>query len=108
MDSIAPAYRRQLLFVIGTLGAGLAVTYFFGFLVGFAVNIGLLVALTFYVRYRRMKALKSFGFSSESVGGGFASGGTGARLKYVCLSCGAEMTGARCARCGSNMKKPIF
>ena len=107
MSAFGGVQKRQLLFVVATLGSGLVATYFFGFLIGFALNIGLLVALTFYIRAKRAKALKSFGFSSEALGGGFASGAN-SKLKYACLSCGAEMTGSRCARCGSSMKKPIF
>lgn len=108
MDStFGPTYKRQLMLLGAVLGAGLVATFFLGFIIGMAVNVGLLIAVSFYIRSRRNKALKSLGFSSESAGGGFMSGAN-PKLKYVCLSCGAEMTGSRCRACGSHMKKPLF
>jgi rRNA maturation endonuclease Nob1 len=53
-----------------------------------------------------MKALRTFGFSDERVGGGYTN--SGIKLKYICLSCNAEFNGSKCRKCGSKMKKPIF
>jgi len=104
MDStLRPMLKRQLLVIGASLGAGLVFTYFFGFFIGLAVNIVVMVAIIFYIRRKQLGALRSLGFSDETAGG---YGST--RLKYVCLSCGAEVKGARCGSCGSNMKKPLF
>ena len=104
MDStLRPVLKRQLLVIGAGLGAGLVVTVFFGFLVGLAVNMAVMIGLIFYIRRKQLGALRTLGFSSESAGG-FGGG----RLKYICLSCGAEVKGSRCGRCGSNMKKPLF
>jgi hypothetical protein len=101
--TLRPVLKRQLLVIGASLGAGLVVTLFFGFLIGLAVNIAVMVGITFYIRRKQLGALKALGFSNESAGG-YGSG----KLKYICLSCGAEVKGARCGRCGSNMKKPLF
>lgn len=106
MDStLKPVLKRQLLFIGASLGTGLVFSYFFGFLVGLAANIAVLVGIMFYMRRKQLRAMRSMGFSSEAAGGGYTGE---VRLKYVCLSCGQEVKGARCGKCGSNMKKPLF
>lgn len=107
MDStLRPVLKRQLLVIGASLGAGLVFTYFFGFFIGLAVNIAVMIGIIFYIRRKQLGALRSLGFGNETAGGGY--GGGAGRLKYICLSCGAEVKGARCGRCGSNMKKPLF
>ena len=107
MDStLNPAVKRQLLFIGASLGISLVLTYFFGFLLGFALNIAIFIGIIFYRRKKQTKGLRSFGFSDERAGGGYTNSGTG--LKYVCLSCDAKVSGSRCSRCGSKMKKPVF
>src|SRR3990170_3015298 len=102
MDStLRPVLKRQLLVIGASLGAGLVFSYFFGFFIGLAVNIAVMVGVIFSIRRKQLGALRSLGFGYESAGGS-------TRLKYVCLSCGAEVKGSRCDSCGSNMKKPLF
>jgi hypothetical protein len=106
MDStLRPVLKRQLLVIGAGLGAGLVVALFFGFFIGLAVNMAVMIGLIFYIRRKQLGALRALGFSSESAGG---FGSPGGRLKYICLSCGAEVKGTRCGRCGSKMKKPLF
>ncbi|MGH9992001.1 MAG: hypothetical protein ACREAZ_05060 [Nitrososphaera sp.] len=104
--TLKPVLKRQLLFVGASLGTGLVFSYFFGFLVGLAANIAVLLGLMFYIRRRQLGALRSLGLGSETAGAGYA--GHGVKIKYVCLACGQEVKGTRCGRCGSNMKKPLF
>jgi hypothetical protein len=107
MDStLRPVLKRQLLVIGASLGTGLLFTYFFGFFIGLAVNLAVMVGVIFYIRRKQLGALRSLGFSDEMGGGRY--GNTGVKLKYICLSCGAEVKGARCGSCGSNMKKPLF
>ena len=107
MDSaLSPAYKRQAVLLIATIAAGLILTYYFGLVIGLAINTGLLVALALYVRRRRTNALKSLGFSSETAGAGHMSDSV--KMRYLCLACGAQVNGVTCARCGSKMKKPVF
>lgn len=105
MDStLRPVLKRQLMLIGASLGVGLLVTYLTGnVLIGLAVNIAVMLGVIFYIRRKHLGALRSLGFS-DSTGTGYGS----TRLKYVCLSCGAEVKGARCSSCGSNMKKPLF
>ncbi len=106
MDStLKPVLKRQMLFIGASLGAGLTLTYFFGFLVGLTANIGIFMAAILYIRWRQQKALRSFGFSSQTAGRGYEQDSV--KLKYVCLSCGKEVKGDRCS-CGSRMRKPLF
>ncbi len=107
MDStLTPVLKRQLLFIGASLGTGLVFTYLFGFFAGLAANIAVLLGVIFYIRRKQWNALKSLGFSDETTGRGYRSGGM--KLKYICISCGEEVKGARCGKCGSNMKKPLF
>jgi hypothetical protein len=107
MDStLRPVLKRQILFIGASLGTGLIVSYFFGFLIGLAANIGVLIGIMFFMRRRQMRAMKAFGFGDETAGGGYSNGRV--KLKYVCLACGEEVKGVRCGKCGSNMKKPLF
>jgi hypothetical protein len=107
MDStLRPVLKRQLLLMGASLGVGLLVTYLTGnLLIGLGVNIAVMIGIIFYIRRKQLGALGSLGFSNEFAGG---YGSAGGRLKYICLSCGAEVKGSRCGKCGSNMKKPLF
>ncbi len=107
MDSaLKPVLKRQILFIGASLGTGLVFSYFFGFFIGLAANIAVLMGIMLYIRRKQLRALKSLGFSDETAGRGYAVDRV--KLKYVCLSCGQEVKGTRCGSCGSNMKKPLF
>ena len=109
MDSrLKPVLKRQLLLVGASLGVGLLISYYYGFFAGLAANMAIFIGAIFFIRWRQQKALKSLGFSDETAGGGYYGGEGRAKLKYVCLSCGAEVKGAKCRSCGSSMKKPLF
>lgn len=100
--TLKPVLKRQILLIGASLGAGLIVSYFFGFMAGLAANIAVLVGIMFFMRRRQLQAMRAFGFSDETAGRGRTS------LKYICLSCGAEVKGSSCPSCGSKMKKPLF
>lgn len=107
MDStLKPIIKLQLLFIGASLGISILLTYLFGFIVGIALNIVIFIGIIFYIRRRQMKALRTFGFSDEQVGRGHTN--SAAKLKYLCLSCSAEVNGSKCRKCGSKMKKPVF
>lgn len=101
--TLRPVLKRQLLLMGAALGVGLLVTWLTGnLLIGLAVNIAIMVGIIFYIRRKQLGALRSLGFGNEAAGYGST------KLKYVCLSCGAEVKGSKCGSCGSNMKKPLF
>jgi hypothetical protein len=104
MDStLRPVLKRQMLLIGASLGAGLLVTYLTGsVLIGLGVNIAIMIGLIFYIRRKQLGALRSLGLGDS--GSGYGS----TKLKYICLSCGAEVKSSRCDKCGSNMKKPLF
>lgn len=104
--TLRPVLKRQIIFVAASLAVGMVLTIFFGFLVGLAANIAIFVAAIFFIRYRQMKALRSFGFGGDTAGRGYASDRP--KIKYVCIACGAEVKGTKCGSCGSSMKKPLF
>ncbi len=104
--ALRPVLKRQIIFVAASLAVGMVLTIFFGFVVGLAANIAIFVGAMFFIRYRQARALRSFGFSNDTTGRGYP--GDRPKLKYVCIACGAEVKGARCASCGSSMKKPLF
>lgn len=105
MDStLRPVLKRQMLLIGASLGIGLLVTFLTGsVLIGLAVNIAIMIGLIFYIRRKQLGALRTLGLGDSGMG--YIGGG---KLKYICLSCGAEVKGSRCGSCGSNMKKPLF
>jgi hypothetical protein len=102
-ESLKPLIKRQLLLMGVGLGIYFVVTYFFGFMAGFIANIAVLLAIIFFIRRKQPNALRMFGFSNKSTYSNHEI-----KLKYSCLSCGAEVKGLECDKCGSKMKKPIF
>lgn len=104
MDStLRPVLKRQMLLIGASLGVGLLVTYLTGnVLIGLGVNIAIMLGLILYIRRKQLGALRTLGLGDST--GGYGN----TKLKYICLSCGAEVKGARCGSCGSNMKKPLF
>src|SRR5689334_24582483 len=87
MDStLNPAVKRQLLFIGASLGISLVLTYFFGFLIGFALNIAIFLGLIFYIRKKQTRGLRSLGFSDERIGGGYTNSGTGLDRKSTRLN----------------------
>jgi hypothetical protein len=104
--SLKADMKRQMIFLGASFAVGLLLTYFLGFYIGLALNMAIFVGAMFYIRWRRNKALKSLGFSDATIGRGAMN--EGLKLKYICISCGFEVKGTRCGKCGSNMKKPLF
>ncbi len=104
-STLKPVLKRQILVIGASLGIGLLVTFLTGsVLIGLGVNIAIFIGLIFYIRRKQIGALRTLGLGDS--GSGYGSGG--GKLKYVCLSCGAEVKGSKCGSCGSNMKKPLF
>jgi hypothetical protein len=116
-NTLKPVLKRQLLFIGASLGIYLVVSYFFGFFVAFIVNTALFIGIILYIRKRQNDALRPFGFGDSSNTNTSSSSSSSSsryptesstKLKYSCLSCGAEVKGSKCKRCGSKMKKPVF
>ena len=111
-NTLKPVLKRQVLFIGASLGIYLVISYFFGFLVAFIVNTALFIGIILYIRKRQTDALRSFGFGDSSNTNTSSSSRypteSSTKLKYSCLSCGAEVKGSKCKRCGSKMKKPVF
>ena len=102
-ESLKPLIKRQLLLMGVSLGIYFVVTYFLGFMAGFIANIAVLLAIIFFIRRNQPNALRMFGFSNKNTYSNHEI-----KLKYSCLSCGAEVNGLECDKCGSKLKKPIF
>jgi len=109
-NSLGPSLKRPALLIGAGVGIYLVVSYFFGILVGFIVNTAIFIGIIFYIRKKQTAGLRSFGFDTNNNGNPNNGYGidTNAKLKYRCISCGAEVKGSKCKKCGSKMKKPIF
>lgn len=108
-NPFSPSLKRPLLLIGAGIGIYLVVSYFFGVLIGFIINTALFIGIMFYIRKKQTAGLRSFGFENNNSN---SNNGydieTNAKLKYGCISCGAEVKGSKCKKCGSKMKKPIF
>jgi hypothetical protein len=101
-------WAKQIALIAGSFFLGLILTYYFGFVAGLSLNIVVLVGLVFYIRRSQQKALRNLGFSDERAGGSFTPTESNISLKYVCMSCGSRVKGAKCATCGSQAKRATF
>lgn len=103
--------KRQLLFVISSIGISFVITFLFGLIIGLTLNILLLVTSAFYIRTKQKKTLRKFGFDDQRLFGHkpeFSGGKSNIKMNYICLICGSKVTERTCKKCGSNMKKPTF
>jgi hypothetical protein len=106
---IKPILKRQLLII----GIGIAlyflISYFFGFLIGFMVNTLFLVCFMFHIRRIDSKNHRTNLVNyRRAVNIGRLPADETARLKYICLSCGAQVWDRQCSKCGSKVRKPLF
>lgn len=107
-NKLKGVWPKQMALIAGSFLLGLVLTYYFGFIAGLSLNIIVLVALVFYIRRSQQKALQNLGFSDEKAGGSFAPTESKISLKYVCMSCGSRVKGAKCVNCGSQAKRATF
>jgi hypothetical protein len=90
---------RQLMWIGIYIAISLAITFVVPFPYSLPIIIGVVIALSFFVR-RRM--FKKMGMSGTSMFGGLGSGGL---VRYYCMSCGAKHNELACPKCGSKMKR---
>ncbi len=107
-NKLKGVWAKQIALIAGSFLLGLILTYYFGFIAGLSLNIIVLVVLVFYIRRSQQKALRNLGFSNEKAGGGVAPAESKISLKYICMSCGSRVKGAKCATCGSQAKRATF
>jgi hypothetical protein len=104
--------RHQLMFIGCSIGLSFIFTFMFGFLVCSIINTVLFIAIVFYIRRQRLKALGKFGSGEETTWRGtepqIGGRAKGLKLKYLCLVCGLEVSSRTCKSCGSQMKKPVL
>ena len=107
-NKLKGVWAKQIALIAGSFLLGLILTYYFGFIAGLSLNIIVLVVLVFYIRRSQQKALRNLGFSNEKAGGCVAPAESKISLKYICMSCGSRVKGAKCATCGSQAKRATF
>jgi hypothetical protein len=104
--------KRPLILIGAGIGIYLVVSYFFGVLVGFIVNTALFIGIIFYIRKKQTAGLRLFGFDDNNNNSSDSNDQYGldknTKLKFICISCDAEVKGSKCKKCGSKMKKPKF
>jgi hypothetical protein len=106
---IKPILKRHLL-IIG-IGAALyfLISYFFGFLIGLIVNTVFLVCFILHIRIIEGQNLRTNPVNyRRAVNIGRLPADETARLKYICLYCGAQVWDRQCSKCGSKVRKPLF
>jgi len=99
----------QLLFLGGSIGFSMLLTYLFGLVLGLSLFISAYIGIIVYIRKTQPKALKSLGLSDSDTrtsGRHYANstiscGGT--KPTYICLFCGRKVSGRVCHKCGSHM-----
>src|SRR3954451_15750858 len=109
-NPLSSSSKRPLILIGAGIGIYLVVSYFLGALIGFIVNTALFIGIIFYIRKKQTAGLRLFGFNDNNNSNNNDQYGIdkNAKLKFSCISCDAEVKGAKCKKCGSKMKKPIF
>lgn len=109
---IKPILKRQLLIIGIGVTLYFLISYFFGFLIGFMVNTLFLVCFMFHIRRIDSKNHKNHRTNlvnyRRAANIGRLPADETARLKYICLYCGAEVWDRQCNQCGSKVRKPLF
>jgi O-antigen/teichoic acid export membrane protein len=106
---IKPIVKRQLLI----MGLGVALSFLvaqsFGYLIGLTANTLFFICVIFYIgrKNRNFHRSNPVNHRRDVNIGKYISDET-TRLKYVCLSCGAETKYVQCGECGSKIRKPLF
>jgi hypothetical protein len=68
--------------------------YMIGFILGLTFMIGVFIGIIFYVNKRQAKLVRSLGLKDSDINNNerlYAN--RNIKLKYVCLSCGAKVSG---------------
>ncbi|HET7147630.1 MAG TPA: hypothetical protein VFI73_03945 [Candidatus Nitrosopolaris sp.] len=96
--------KRGLLFAFALMGASMLATYFFGFVIGFMLNVFMFIGVILYIQR------KAFNVERRGYYGGSSSANAdfNTKLAYVCLACGNKVSERTCRECGSHMKKVVF
>jgi hypothetical protein len=100
--------QRGLMFAAAIMGASMLAMYFLGFVIGFMLNVFMVIGVVLYIQRKQSKEI---GYNAERGGYyGSSSSSTGVSTKpnYVCLACGNKVSERTCGKCGSHMKKAVF
>jgi hypothetical protein len=99
--------QRGLLFAAAIMGASMLATYFLGFVIGFMLNVFMVIGVVIYIQRKQSKEI---GYNAERGGyyGSSSSAGFSTRPNYVCLACGSKISERTCSNCGSHMKRAEF
>ncbi len=86
-------YTRTIVMLLASMAISMALTWYFGLLVGLAMSFAIFILISMYMRKRRI------GSPSGIFGGG---------INYSCIACGHRFKGGTCPRCGSKMRRAEF
>lgn len=91
---------NQLIWIGISLGISIAISVILPFPISLVAIIGIFIFLSMYMRkimMKRMSTGKGLGIFNPGIGSG--------RLKYYCMTCGAQHSELSCPKCGSKMKR---
>lgn len=107
--------RFRLLFLGGSIGLTMLLTYLFGLVLGLGLFLSAYIGFIVYTRKRESNTLNSLGLSNSNSDTATNKGqhannniSGGSKIMYICLSCGRKVSGRTCRKCGSRMKKAVF
>ena len=107
---IKPMLKRQLVIIGFGVALYFLVAQFFGYLIGLMANTLFFMCVIFYIGRKNRRSFhrsNPVNYRRAVNIGKYISDET-TRLKYVCLSCGAETKNVQCGECGSKIRKPLF
>ncbi len=103
--------QNQMIWIAISIAISLTLSFILPFPLSLVAIIGVLIAMSYYIRRRQMRRMGMMGSNNTGGGGGFGSlfgGMGGGGINYVCIACGQRFKGGSCPRCGSKMKRADF
>ncbi len=86
-------YGRTMVMLLASMAVSMALTWYFGLVVGLAMSFAIFILFSMYMRKKRI------GSPAGLFGGG---------INYICIACGHRFKGGACPRCGSKMRRAEF
>lgn len=86
-------YTRMITMLLVSMAISMALTWYFGLIVGLAMSFVIFILISMYIRRKNM---------------GSPTGMFGSGVNYICIACGHKFKGGTCPRCGSKMRRAEF
>jgi hypothetical protein len=100
--------RFRLLYLGGSIGLSLLLTYLFGPLLGLSLFISAYIGIIVYMGRRGSMGRDDSKTRIDKGRYAKDNSNSNTKITYICLTCGRKVAGRTCRKRGSHMKKAVF